>query len=53
MVVLNACQSTMVDDRNGAFASVAAGLKWSDVRSVVAMVYSLYVSGAQQILPEF
>ena len=54
VVVLNACQSAMVDERaKDAFASVAAALQWSGVRSVVAMAYSLYVSGAQQFLPEF
>jgi hypothetical protein len=53
-VVLNACQSAMVDDAaDSAFASVAAGLQQSGVRSVVAMAYSLYVSGAQQFLPAF
>ncbi|MCY2995426.1 MAG: CHAT domain-containing protein [Planctomycetota bacterium] len=54
VVVLNACQSAMVDERaENAFASVAAGLLRSGVRSVVAMAYSLYVSGAQQFLPTF
>ena len=54
VVVLNACQSAMVDDRaDDAFASVAAGLLRSGVRSVVAMAYSLYVSGAQRFLPAF
>ncbi|NQT16378.1 MAG: CHAT domain-containing protein [Planctomycetes bacterium] len=54
VVVLNACQSAMVDQRaEDAFASVAAGLLRSGVRSVVAMAYSLYVSGAQQFLPAF
>ena len=54
IVVLNACQSAMVDERaEDAFASVAAGLLRSGVRSVVAMAYSLYVSGAQQFLPAF
>jgi hypothetical protein len=54
VVVLNACQSAMVDERaEDAFASVAAGLLRSGVRSVVAMAYSLYVSGAQQFLPAF
>jgi tetratricopeptide (TPR) repeat protein len=54
VVVLNACQSAMVDERaDDAFASVAAGLLRSGVRSVVAMAYSLYVSGAQQFLPAF
>jgi tetratricopeptide (TPR) repeat protein len=53
-VVLNACQSAMVDDRaDDAFASVAAGLLQAGVRSVVAMGYSLYVSGAQRFLPAF
>jgi tetratricopeptide (TPR) repeat protein len=54
VVVLNACQSAMVDEAaDDAFASVAAGLQKSGVRSVVAMAYSLYVSGAQQFLPAF
>lgn len=54
VVVLNACQSAMVDDHaDDAFASVAASLQKSGVRSVVAMAYSLYVSGAQQFLPAF
>ena len=54
IVVLNACQSAMVDEAaEDAFASVAAGLQKSGVRSVVAMAYSLYVSGAQQFLPAF
>jgi len=53
-VVLNACQSAMVDDRaEDQFASVAAALLRSGMRSVVAMAYSLYVSGAQQFLPAF
>jgi tetratricopeptide (TPR) repeat protein len=53
-VVLNACQSAMVDGRAvDPFASVAAALLKAGVRSVVAMAYSLYVSGAQQFLPAF
>jgi hypothetical protein len=53
-VVLNACQSGMVDERaEGPFASVAAGLLRAGVRSVVAMGYTLYVSGAQRFLPDF
>jgi len=53
-VVLNACQSAMVDDRaEDQFASVAAALLRSGMRSVVAMAYSLYVSGAQQFLRAF
>jgi hypothetical protein len=48
-VVLNACQSAMVDEgAKDPFASVAAALLKSGVRSVVAMAYSLYVSGAQE-----
>ena len=36
-----------------AFASVATALLQSGMRSVVAMAYSLYVSGAQVFLPAF
>ena len=54
MVVLNACQSGMVgEDAESAFASVAASLVRAGIRSVVAMAWSLYVSGAQQFLPAF
>jgi len=53
-VVLNACQSGMVDDEAAdPFASVAASLLRAGIRSVVAMAYSLYVSGAQKFLPDF
>src|SRR5580658_533935 len=53
-VVLNACQSAMMDTKAGdAFASVATALLQSGMRSVVAMSYSLYVSGAQVFLPAF
>ena len=53
-VVLNACQSGMVGrDRGDPFSSVAMALLRSGMRDVVAMAYSLYVSGAQQFLPEF
>ncbi len=53
-VVLNACQSAMLDERaEDPFASVATALLRSGTRSVVAMAYSLYVSGAQQFLPAF
>jgi CHAT domain-containing protein len=53
-VVLNACQSAMLDERaDDPFASVAAALLRSGMRSVVAMAYSLFVSGAQQCLPAF
>jgi len=54
VVVLNACQSAMVDgDANNAFASVAAGLLRAGIRSVVAMGYSVSVSGAQEFVPAF
>jgi tetratricopeptide (TPR) repeat protein len=53
-VVLNACQSGMVGGNGGdPFASVATALLRSGMRDVVAMAYSLYVSGAQQFLPAF
>ena len=53
-VVLNACQSAMLDERaQDAFASVATALLRSGVRSVVAMAYSLYVSGGKEFLPQF
>ena len=53
-VVLNACQSGMLGSEAGdAFASVATALLQSGMRSVVAMAYSLYVSGAQVFLPAF
>jgi tetratricopeptide (TPR) repeat protein len=54
IVVLNACQSAMVDEHaQDAFGSVAAALIQAGVRSVVAMAYSLYVSGAAHFLPSF
>jgi tetratricopeptide (TPR) repeat protein len=53
-VVLNACPAAMLDERGAdPFASVAAALLRAGMRSVVAMAYSLYVSGAQQFLPAF
>src|ERR1019366_1672444 len=53
-VVLHACQSGMLDTQAGdAFASVATALLQSGMRSVVAMAYSLYVSGAQVFLAAF
>ena len=52
-IVLNACQSAMVDQgAKDPFASVAAALLKSGIRSVMAMAYSLYVSGAE-FLPAF
>ena len=54
VVVLNACQSGMVDgNAEDAFASVAAAMIRAGVRGVVAMAYSLYVSGATEYLPAF
>jgi len=54
VMVLNACQSAMVDSRaEDAFASVAAALLRAGIRSVVAMAYSLYVSGGEEFLPGF
>ncbi len=54
VMVLNACRSAMVSDGAGdAFASVAASLLRAGIRSVVAMAYSLYVSGAEEFLPAF
>jgi hypothetical protein len=54
VVVLNACQSAMVDRRaDNPFASVAAALLRAGMCGVVAMAYSLYVSAAQQFLPAF
>ena len=41
------------EDAEDPFASVAAALLRAGTRSVVAMSYSLYVSGAQQFLPAF
>ena len=53
-VVLNACQSAMISaEAQDPFASVATSLVKSGIRSVVAMAYSLYVSGAQEFLPAF
>ncbi|MBN9121049.1 MAG: CHAT domain-containing protein [Planctomycetes bacterium] len=53
-VVLNACQSAMVDgDARDQFASAAAALLKAGMRGVVAMAYALYVSGAQRFLPAF
>ena len=53
-MVMNACQSGMIDRQaQDLFASVAAGLLKAGVRSVVAMGYSLYVSGAKAFIPAF
>ncbi|HEV3039583.1 MAG TPA: tetratricopeptide repeat protein [Candidatus Angelobacter sp.] len=55
-VVLNACQSAMIDPsgkQKDSFSSVATALLRSGMREVVAMAYSLYVSGAKVFLPAF
>jgi tetratricopeptide (TPR) repeat protein len=54
IMVLNACQSARIDARaEDPFASTAAALMKAGIRSVVAMSYNLYVSGAQQFVPAF
>ena len=54
IMVLNACRSAGIDTRaTDPFASTAAALLKAGVRSVVAMSYNLYVSGAQQFVPAF
>lgn len=53
-VVLNACQSATVDENaESGFASVATSLLTAGTRGVVAMSYSLNVSGAQLFLQAF
>ncbi len=54
VMVLNACQSAMINGGTGdPFAAVATALLRAGMRTVVAMAYSLYVSGAQQFIPAF
>lgn len=54
VMVMNACRSGMIDGQaQDPFASVAAGLLKAGIRSVVAMGYSLYVSGAKEFIPAF
>jgi tetratricopeptide (TPR) repeat protein len=54
VMVLNACQSAMVDEQaKTPFASVASSLIKAGIYSVVAMSYSLWVSGAKKFLPGF
>jgi len=54
LVVLTACQSARIDaSSSDPFSSVATALLGAGMRSVVAMAYSLYVSGAEQFLPAF
>ncbi len=53
-VVMNACQSAMTNPSDdNPFASVAASLIRSGTPNVVAMAYSLWVSGAKQFIPAF
>jgi tetratricopeptide (TPR) repeat protein len=55
-MVLNACQSAMMDETNkdkDPFTSVAASLLRAGIRGVVAMSYSLWVEGAQAFVPAF
>jgi len=54
IMVLNACQSAMIDEQaEDAFASVAGALQKAGINAVVAMAYSLYVSGAVVFIPAF
>lgn len=54
IMVMNACQSGMIDEHaRDPFASVATGMLKAGIRSVVAMGYSLYVSGAREFIPAF
>ena len=54
VMILTACQSAMTDESaDDPFASVAMNLLKAGIRSVVAMSYSLWVSGARVFVPEF
>ena len=54
IMVLNACRSALIDSRAGdPFASTAAALLRAGIRSVVAMGYNLYVSGAERFVSAF
>jgi tetratricopeptide (TPR) repeat protein len=54
IMVLNTCQSAPIDEcPQDAFASIAATLLKSGVRSVVVMGYNLDLSGSQQFIPAF
>jgi tetratricopeptide (TPR) repeat protein len=54
VVVLNACRSAMIaTSADDPFSSVATALLKGGTQSVVAMAYSLFVSGARQFLPAF
>jgi tetratricopeptide (TPR) repeat protein len=54
LVVLTACESARIDASSGdPFSSVATALLGAGIRNVVAMAYSLMVSGGEQFLPAF
>ena len=54
VMILNACQSAMIDAQaDDPFTSVAVSLLKAGIRSVVAMSYSLWVSGARVFVPAF
>jgi len=54
VMVLNACRSAMLDDQaETPFASAAASLLKAGIHSVIAMSYSLWVSGAKEFVPAF
>ena len=54
IMIMNACQSGMIDEHaRDPFASVATGMLKAGIRSVIAMGYSLYVSGAREFIPAF
>jgi len=54
VMVLNACRSAMLDEKaETPFASVAASLLKAGIHSVIAMSYSLWVSGAKEFVPAF
>ncbi|MBF0444908.1 MAG: CHAT domain-containing protein [Magnetococcales bacterium] len=54
IMVLSACRSAAINHQaKDASSSVAAALMKAGVRSVVAMGYNLWVSGAQRFVPTF
>jgi tetratricopeptide (TPR) repeat protein len=54
VMVLNACRSAMLDEQaETPFATVAASLLKAGIHSVIAMSYSLWVSGAKEFVPAF
>jgi hypothetical protein len=53
-MILNACQSAAINEKSGdPFSSVAVSLLRAGIRSVTAMSYSLWVSGARVFVREF